>query len=461
MEMTTTQNIAIVPYWLNDNPHDLEKSDHLWWLDHLNDYDITIFIGPYIKTNMSRREGKERLSICSNIFEINIIEIFRNTLVPLGIRPSDITLYWHVLEAASTCRVSNINILDCPRICVIGDTHHMQNPISSLYAYLFSQSFTHICCSHNQYNPFFSAVLGLKAIDFPFTLPNDLVRGNNWDGSTIRDQILYYYGSLVSRHHLHRSRIVNELLSDTRINNNFITKSRMSFSHWKTSVQRPHHNVTCSLNGTFSFQTFLPMLGGACIYTDPISDSNWVGTELKGGYNCIVYNSSSDIIEQFLKNKKSLEKTKLIGTRAHNSISKYLKPIKIMQQDWIKGIPEERILTTNKEAILERTIKSHIKDYGVEDVIRLVKIFEICQEIHRLEWAPKAELKIFLSHGQINNYIISCQHTLTSMLNILPRYIIKNSLVYMDEQHKITRAKLVVNIQEGTDQAYTTEIKKL
>ena len=134
--MTTTRSIALVPYWLSDNPHELEKSDHLWWLDHLNYYEVTIFIGPNIKTNMSSREGKERLSICTNLFEIDLMEIFRNTLGPLGIRSSDITLYWHVLEAAATCRVSNINILDCPRICVIGDTHHMQNPISSLYAYL-------------------------------------------------------------------------------------------------------------------------------------------------------------------------------------------------------------------------------------------------------------------------------------------------------------------------------------
>ncbi len=416
-----------MPYWLVDNPHELEASDHLWWFHHLVGYKTIVFIGPYIRNSLSTKGEQTLISIQTHSLRISLGQVFQSSLFPMGIRPSDIHLYWHVIEVAATCRVDQLDLLRCPKVCAIGDTHHMHRPITGLYEYLTAEQFSHVCCSHNQYNPFFSAVIGLTPIDFPFSLPPETTATERGVAMEIKDRSLYYYGSLVSRHHLHRSRIINTLLTDRLLADSLVVRQRMSFSKWRKNVLRPHHNLTCSLNGTFSFQTFLPMLGGACIYTDPISDSNWVGAVLRSGENCIVYESARHLADSFLFIHNTSDNGLSIGRKAKHSILLNLFTAREVQENWMKGIPEGRILTTSKEKDLEKQIVKHMESYGKANVTELVKIFEDIQELHRLHWLLDVRLSASFTDRRMKCYALMCQRTLQLMLGILPRCTIATS----------------------------------
>ena len=420
--MGFSSRIALVPYWLCDQPHNLHFSDHRWWLDHLQMFDCIVFVGPYIHDAIWLAEdGRRRISIKTDSLFVDIQEVFKNSLSPLGINPNHVSLYWHVMEVAATCRVVNLQILSCPRICVIGDTHHMNRPITGLYEYLKSETFTHVCCSHNQYNPFFSAVFNLMSIDFPFALSENTSSQISPAAQTSFDHHLYYYGAILSSHHKHRSKIVNSLLVDCRVSNDFLVSSRMGFNQWSQAVQRPHHNLTCSLNGTFSFQTFLPMLGGACLYTDPISKANWVGSQLISEVNCLVYYSSAGLVDSFLRYRGHSPELRLISDSAKSSISQYLKPLCLLRCEWLNGVPEERCLTSGDESLLESRIKSHLTKYGYEETVELIKIFEDVQELHRQQWSISVFIYIHSVLSKQALKMVSSQRVLASMLAILPR----------------------------------------
>jgi len=390
-------SIALVPYWLADSPHQIVLSDHYWWFQHLHEYSVVIYVGPYIASGMSQHAGKKIICIKTTSLVFDLQEIFLDGLYSYGIVPQDITLYWHVIEASATCRVSNTSILNCPKVCVIGDTHHMHKPITSLYPYLRTETFTHNCCSHNQYNPFFEVYLGTDSIDFPFVLPPVGSADTYSDRSEFcSTSSLYYYGSTRSVHHIHRSRIVNLLLLRAEMANRLIICPRQTFGQWQKAIQRRHHNLTCSLNGTFSFQTFLPMLGGACLYTDRISKANWVGSIMVDGANCVIYSTAEQLLERYLYLMQTPSEAYSISHNARISLQPFLRDTYTLQKLWTAGPPRDRVLSTSEELSLRSLLSSHLQTYGHDDLVRCVEIFESVQEAHRC--FSKVTVKIFTSN---------------------------------------------------------------
>jgi hypothetical protein len=414
------ESIALIPYWLADNPHTIEISDHYWWLKHLEGFDKVLYCGPYIDDNISRTNYQTRYSLKTASLTYELQEIYIRKIRGLGIELGQITLYWHVIEAAATCRVIGLHLLSCPKICVIGDTHHMHRPISSLYEYLSSEPFTHVSCSHNQYNPFFSAILGLKTVDFPFMLPNMFYARNisyRIGGFTS----LNYYGSVLSIHHIHRSVIINRLLIDPKVSVRVNLHGRFGFNRWASLVMQPHLNLTCSLNGTFSFQTFLPMLGGAVIYTDPISKANWVGSVLKDGTNCEIYTSVEDIRSKLLNIDGRESEMTRIGTTARNDICSFLKTEDEIISMWRHGLPSQRTLITERELRLHRWLIECILKNGKPLVVSLIKLFEDVQELHRIHWLLEAKISCNVCEETRAKNSIAIARCICGMISLLPR----------------------------------------
>ena len=55
-----TKKAALIPYWLVDDPSDLDSSDHRWWFTPLENYDTLIFIGPFIRT-IVKKSGQKKV----------------------------------------------------------------------------------------------------------------------------------------------------------------------------------------------------------------------------------------------------------------------------------------------------------------------------------------------------------------------------------------------------------------
>ena len=438
--------IALIPYWLRDNPYQLENSDHRWWFTPLKGFNTIIFIGPFVRTNDKTEKGKRIITIQTSSFCFSLGENLWNHLNKHKISSDDIDLYWHVMEAAATCRVTNLGQLRCPKVAVIGDTHHMKSPISSLITYLSSETFTHICCSHNQYNPFFAASLGLHSLDFPFCFPENYEE--NCLQAKNKSQILgaevNYYGSSLSSHHLHRSCVVNQLM---KCKADVIVHARSSFTSWIKKITRRQIVLTCSLNGTFSFQQFLPMLYECIVFTDPLSKSNWLGESLQDGKNVFIFHSTNEVIDKHLLIKKNEVNLDSISNSAQLAAAKGLRREDMFDKGNIIEVLGNRKQFTQGEYDLFNNIATYISINGLEKYIAIVRIFEDIQEHHRVNWKITA-----ITHETDSDET----KLLLSMLQILPR------INYCDAyQHKpaASEDQIKINFSEKSSIVIATQKK--
>jgi len=379
------QQLALIPYWLKDDPFNIESSDHLWWFKHLLSFDKLVFAGPFIKTEQVTTGNRTIFKFQTQSLLFDLREIFLSSQCPDWLSLDKVTMYWHVMENSATCRVTGLELIDCAKVAVIGDTHHMNNPISGLYGYLQAESFSYICCSHNQYNPLFTSLLKIKALDFPFSARN--ISNNLSIDKSETSLDINYYGSLVSFHHYHRSKIVNKLLA-SHSGEQVTLQGRSPFAEWEEKLKPFQAVLTCSLNGTFSFQTFLPMAYGNCLLTDPISEANWIGESLKHKVNCLIYNDDTHLIDLIKEIRIDKEKMEKLGIAAKDLVNSKLQDAERIRVNWKlreKGW-DHRTRTTLLEEKLLTTSNICIDANGNFWYGEAIKIFEQIQELHRIFW---------------------------------------------------------------------------
>ena len=209
----------------------LDSTDHSWWFQALYKNDVLIFAGPYIiKNEKTRNRNFTCVKIRTNglIFSIKEIE---NELNRFNIQIHDVTLMWHVLEASATCRVNDLRMLvKATRIAVVADTHHLKDPISSLIKIIKREPYDLLCCTHNQYEPFFEVSCGLKTISFPYINPYEEVE--KYSAKSDEELQIRYYGNPLSPTHFFRSIFVGEALRSSKIS----IMPRMNMKSWTNSL---------------------------------------------------------------------------------------------------------------------------------------------------------------------------------------------------------------------------------
>ena len=407
----TFGTIALVPYWINLNPSFLINSDHFWWFEPLCGFDTVIYVGPYIESDTWKSFSQNFITLHSSSLNLAIeeIEIELRNLYTITLR--DVSLLWHIIEASSTCRINDVSRIGGASIAVIADTHHLKRPISSLVDYIRNCGYTHLTCTHNQHTPFFASACNIETFSFPystFNCVNPSTQANKKD--------IIYYGNLVSSHHTFRSKIVNLILSRSGL----ITKERLSFWDWVKALSDGDQCVlTCSLNGSFSFQTLLPLAYGNILITDPICSSNWLGKLLPVLPSCYIYHDSQsclDIINQlYLKNKIS-KNTTHANKFVHDILGSCLNNRAMMKKALAGGslqLGELNDTRTDGEDILYQLLSSLKSEFGLEEVEKLIRVYESIQEYHRLIWSLKiASINVICRKTEFYDVFMRLLHTM-------------------------------------------------
>ena len=225
---------VLIPYWLNEAPTNLSKSDNGWWFAPLLKYDILVFAGPYLKdTNNEELDNSKVIQIRTNALNFTLREIDKKLSTNnTGISLNNISMIWNVIEMSPTCRVQDLNCYKGTKVALIGDTHHLKNPISSLLPYIRRSEFDFVFCTQSHHSFMFEAgVPYLKSIFLPiqyakFFNNNKVISYINNENIMVADAPLYR-GSIMSRFHYRRTKLINFLL----INTDIVIKERMNRMH--------------------------------------------------------------------------------------------------------------------------------------------------------------------------------------------------------------------------------------
>ena len=213
-------------------------------------------------------------------------------LVDDGIDPNfDLVVVW-----ASSARSylgfynhpKNLDKFNCPILLILGDTHHMDEPISAMLNYANSEPFTHIISIYDrQHLHFFSALKHRPKLAW---FPGLSVTHHEKTFQANRDLTISCLGSSGVAH-TYRSQVIN-LLESKKYDR--IVGTRDSFSSAEI-YSKSLINLNVALNGDFNLRNFEIISTGGFLLTDILSVESGQNKVFTPGTNMEVYSNLFDL----------------------------------------------------------------------------------------------------------------------------------------------------------------------
>lgn len=234
---------------------------------------------------------------------------------------------------------TGIEKFNCPVLLILGDTHHMDEPISSMIEYANSEPFTHIISIYDrQHLHFFSKIQNSPSLGW---FPGLSVHHEEREYRENKDFSICCLGNFASAH-LYRRQVL-DLLSQRSINYLLGTRDSNSSSEiYSNSLI----SLNVSLNGDLNLRNFEIMCSGGFLLTDRLSEESGQNSLFSLGEHIEVYRDLSDLqkkIDYYLTHpNRAIE----IARNGHHFYCKTLQPRKVIER-LIKWIFTEEIAEIN------------------------------------------------------------------------------------------------------------------
>ena len=203
---------------------------------------------------------------------------------------------------------SNLRSFKCPRVLLVGDTHHQSAPIQQLVAYAQREAFDFIILDHTRHHArwFFEAgfknVHWIPALDFSY-LPRDLKKSPAHK--------LTFVGQ-VGRFHPHRVRVLQNL-----------KKAGLPLEVLQSSPAGAADiyadsdiTLNISLNGDLNLRVFEALSAGGFLLTDKLTPSSGLELLFKPGEDLDVWTNTAELVEKvryYLKHPAKIERIRKAG----------------------------------------------------------------------------------------------------------------------------------------------------
>ena len=288
-----------------------------------------------------------------------------------------------VVHADSTmgCLPRNLPA-NATKVLLVGDTHHLSQPIQKLIAYAASEPFDAIVLWNRQHAHFFTEY-GLQNI---FWLPGlifAIPEGRKFDN---RKKQIAFFGQL-GPHHPRRQRIVTALKAEGVS----LVGGTMPRSDSLDLVAQSLASLNISLNGEWNLRVFETTSRGALLLTDRLSHYSGLSLFYPENESQITYDNSDELqrsINQIIKNPDGISAIAQKGyetTQRHFSFAARKETFFALVEDGItldlfrlQGEPRCALPIANREALVRR-----------------IQIYEWMQELHRVN----ETVSIFLAPG--------------------------------------------------------------
>jgi len=194
------------------------------------------------------------------------------------------------IDASLRCCPRNIFKLKCPKVLIVGDTHHMGMPLERVIRYALSEPFTHIIMDHTRHHAHFLMEAGLKnvhwipAVDFSF-LPREL-RAQPSNPLTFVGQ--------VGRHHPFRRHALDA------VRNAGLPLEILRGSNAKAADIYADSQITLnvSLNGDLNLRVFESLGAGGFLLTDRLAPASGLSKIFEDGKHLVTWGSVDELIEK-------------------------------------------------------------------------------------------------------------------------------------------------------------------
>lgn len=241
-----------------------------------------VFCGPDTET---RRVQGRLVTLKTPVGSFDMAEVLRE--LPADQHPEVV-----VVKADATGRnlPRNLGVLRCPKVLLVGDTHHLTRPLRSLIEYARSEPFDRIIFDHTRHHAPFFADAGLAplhwlpALDFgylPREIPSEPARPLTFVGQT-------------GRHHPWRRAVLAQVRAAG------LPLETMTGTLEQTADIYASSKVTLnvSLNGDLNLRVFEALSAGGFLLTDELAESSGLRMLFEPGRHLDTWRTPGELVEK-------------------------------------------------------------------------------------------------------------------------------------------------------------------
>jgi glycosyltransferase involved in cell wall biosynthesis len=333
---------------------------------------------------------------CSPDAETNLVSASRAIQTPTGsydarefFSQKKITQQPDILlvkaDASARNLPSNLKAFKCPRVLLVGDTHHMGMPIQKLVAYAKQEKFDRIILDHTRHHARWFFEAGLKnlhwipAFDFTF-FPRT--------PSPIPSRQFSFVGQ-AGKFHPYRCRVIESLKKSGLPMEMLRGTPAEAADIYADSVV----TLNVSLNGDLNLRVFEALAAGGFLLTDKLTPSSGLELLFKPGEDIEVWSSVGELMEKarfYLDHPEDADRIRRSGQ--HKLLEFHHPDVKIREFfELVFEGKENPLYSLDGEA---SKVRASVQG---ADLVPGVEAYEFLQEMHRttpplLIWAAEGSL---------------------------------------------------------------------
>lgn len=197
-----------------------------------------------------------------------------------------------VVKADVTMRNVPRNLRDvrCPRVLLVGDTHHMERPLRKLARYAMEEPFDAIVMDHTRHHGHFLVKAGLSNVHW---IPcfDYVLRPRPLDGP--RPDPVIFVGQVGTCHPFRRHVLGTAQAADPRI---IVRRAPPEVAADLYAASRI--SLNCSLNGDLNLRVFEVLGSGGLLFTDRLTRQSGLELLFRDGEHLVTYDGPGDLLEK-------------------------------------------------------------------------------------------------------------------------------------------------------------------
>ena len=305
-------------------------------------------------------DGPRSLRTAEGVFDLADIR----ARLPAGWVPD---VYIALVDAFRKCQPINIGALSCPKVALVADTHHGDQPIAAVLRHLKAERWDLIVgCFVKQHCHWFAESLSSPVL---YGGPSLVARPYAGEPVTERIPAISFSGN-AGKYHLRRRRLIDGMIAAELPVYAGSTPQDYAMGVWAKS----QISFNCSLNGDANMRNFEILSAGGFLLTDRLSPE--AGLDFEDGKHAVFYGGEAECYElarHYLRHPADCLKIGLAGREEYRARH-------------ATGLKMNQVLAAALDGDIHDSLKP-ARPESAPDPLTLgerIELYQLLQEDHRL-----------------------------------------------------------------------------
>ena len=219
----------------------------------------------------------------------DLMAVLRSQRDAIGWDPSDAEAVVVYADPSGVSEPRGIDAFTCPKLLLVGDTHHMRQPILTTLGYAISEDFDFHFVLYNRNHGHFFVAAGVRNI---YWLPGVTVRAARQPFEQERQRTLLFVGQR-GDWHPRRKRVLDTLeRRGLPVRSGALPGADAAKEYGRSLL-----SFNCSLNGDLNLRVFEVLAAGGALVTDRLSPHSGIDELLREGEHYRAWDSTAELVE--------------------------------------------------------------------------------------------------------------------------------------------------------------------